>query len=178
MNLQDVRRFGLTTGILAGAMALALAWLALQENGRINSPTAQRLLDGMELDGWLWLGVVLLLVTLGLITSLLYLLQVAPRSFVLGILRQIQCQGCKAVFMIHDTGHRPITHRCPNCARLGVYDGTAPPVGEPPRPEPPKRIIELGLVCQQCSHDFTVTDTGVRPLTVKCPRCKARGKVV
>ncbi len=178
MNLQDVRRFGLTTGALSLAMVIALGWLALHDRGRIDSPTAQRLLDGMQLDGWLWLGVILLLTLFIVFGGLLMMVHSAPRGFARGILRQVQCQDCKAVFMIHDTGHRPITHRCPNCSRLGIYDGTAPPVGEPPRPEPPKRIIELGLVCQDCSHEFTVTDTGVRPLTVKCPKCKARGKVV
>ncbi len=178
MNLGDVRRLAVTATILAGLMLGFLLWLALEYLGVTTSRITMRALDLWSLSTWLWIAVSLFFVILVMVVGFLFFLREAPKGYARGIMRQVQCQRCKAVFAIHDTGHRPITHICPNCKGLGVYDGTAPPVGVAPRPEPAKKIISLGLACESCDFHFDVTDTGARPLRVKCPSCQAKGQVL
>jgi Zn finger protein HypA/HybF involved in hydrogenase expression len=177
VNLGDVRRLMITIGVLGLGTLGWLLFLGLVDNGKIDSNLGTTALENLAIARWLWFGNVAFVITLGFIIYLLYLVKAAPSHFARGIARQVQCQDCKAVFMIHDTGHRPVTHVCPNCQALGVYDGKAPPVGLPPRPETPRRIIDLGLACQTCNHAFNVTDTGARPLQVKCPSCKSHGVI-
>ncbi len=178
MNLGDVRRLAVTATVLAGAVLGFLLWLALETLEVIDHRVPTRALAWWGLGTWLWLGVSFVFLSLITLVIVVFFLRDAPAGFARGIRRQVQCQRCKAVFDIHDTGHRPITHVCPNCKGLGVYDGTAPPVGLPPKPEPAKKIIALGLACETCDFHFDVTDTGARPLRVKCPKCNAKGQVL
>ncbi len=175
MNLGDVRRLLLTASILVTGFVTWLFWLGFAGRNGADGMTARALEIGME--RWLWIGVLSMAIIIVATLVILYLVRVAPRGFARGVLRQVQCQDCKAVFMIHDTGHRPITHVCPNCKALGIYDGKAPAVGHPPRPQAPRRIVDLGLSCQQCEHRFHVTDTGARPLRVRCPACRSDGLI-
>lgn len=178
VNLGDVRRLAITLGVAAVVLTGWLLMLGLQQRGTVDVEAASDALAVFALATWLWIG---LFLTIGLLMALgitLNYLHQAPDDLARGYLRQVQCQHCKAVFLLHDTGHRPIQQQCPNCRYLGVYDGTAPPVGRPPRPEPARKIVELELSCKECRHHFPVTDTGARPLRVQCPRCDAKGRVV
>ncbi len=178
MNLADVRRLAVTAVIATSAALAFLMWLALEALEVTESRLTTRALDLWSLSTWLWIALGLFFFVLVIIVGVLFLLREAPQGYARGIMRQVQCQRCKAVFDIHDTGHRPITHICPNCQGLGIYDGTAPPVGVAPKPEPAKKIIALGLACETCDFHFDVTDTGARPLRVKCPKCNAKGQVL
>ncbi len=178
MNLADARRLAVTATLIAVTIMGFLFWFALETAGVVHSRITARALEWWSLTTWLWIAVSLVVVCLVVLVIVVFMVRQAPRGFARGIVRQVQCQRCKAVFDIHDTGHRPITHICPNCKGLGVYDGTAPPVGAPPKPEPAKKIIALGLACETCDYHFDVTDTGARPLRVKCPKCQAKGQVL
>ncbi len=177
MELSDVRRLSVTTMVLAGGLLAWLLFLFLEDTGRFEWGLPERGLGLMPFSGWMWTTAGLLAVFLGVVGFTTFGVNQAPRGFARGSVRQVQCQDCKAVFFIPDSGKRPLTHLCPSCKALGVYDGEAPPVGTPPTPRPPKEIVELGLTCRTCSHRFMATDTGVRPMRIACPTCKAVGEV-
>lgn len=162
---------------IAAALLLWLVLLNLHDAGLFEWRWPRESLRVFPLAAWMWVGVGLLIVIVTVTGLIVHGVHQAPADYARGAVRQVQCQDCKAVFFIHDTGHRPITHQCPNCKALGVYDGRAPPVGAPPVPEPPKKVISLDLTCQTCQHGFQVTDTGARPLKVTCPNCQAVGSI-
>lgn len=181
MDVRDVRRLSVSSLIVS---ALILGWLFvlwLQERtnqgkgGGVNWGITIDSLDALHFTGWLWAGIgVIAVVMVGLsLTS--FGISRAPPGYAQGSMRQVQCQDCKAVFYVHDMGHRPLTHKCPNCKKLGVYDGKSGVVGTPPKVTAAKTVTELKLNCQSCRHKFPVTDTGVRPLNISCPSCEAKG---
>lgn len=177
MNLGDVRRLSAMNISIAAALLLWLVLLNLHDASLFEWRWPRLALDVFPLAAWMWVGVGMLLVIVTTTGLIVHGVHQAPADFARGSVRQVQCQHCKAVFFIHDTGHRPLTHLCPNCKSLGVYDGTAPPVGLPPVPKKADKVVALDLTCQACQHGFRVTDTGARPLTVTCPNCDSIGKI-
>ncbi|MGB0652586.1 MAG: hypothetical protein ACPGQL_05250 [Thermoplasmatota archaeon] len=175
MQLRDVRRTGLTIAIIAGVALLWLFLLSLQETDRIDFGLTSGALERLTLGWWQWLVAILLSLLVALLIFLLTSVDEAPEGYARGSVRQVQCADCKAVFHLHDSGHRPLMHVCPNCKALGVYDGKAAPVGKPPEAKEPEQLIKLGLTCDRCDHGFDVTDTGQRPLQVTCPNCQSSG---
>jgi hypothetical protein len=121
----------------------------------------------------MWIGAGVLGVLIGLVTLGAFSVSLAGGR---QPTRQVQCQNCRAVFFMPDNGRRPLTHPCPNCKALGVYDGKAPPVGKAPEVKA-ENLRRLPLTCRSCAHKFTALDTGVRPLSVECPNCKAIGEI-
>ncbi len=177
MNLGDVRRLSAMNIALTALLLLWLVMLNLHAASLFEWRWPREALTLFPLAAWMWVGVGLLIVVITSTALIVHGVQQAPTDFARGSVRQVQCQECKAVFFIHDTGHRPLTHICPSCKALGVYDGTAPPVGTPPIPKKPRELVRLDLTCQSCKHGFHVTDTGVRPLRVQCPKCESVGKI-
>ncbi len=163
------------------AMALLLAWLLvlyLSSVGHIRWELAASALRQMPLLTWLALGAGAAALFMIIVALSIFGVPEAPPGMARASLRQVQCQHCKAVFQIRDTGHRPLSHECPSCHRLGIYTGDHAPVGEPPEPTPARTVTQLDLTCRRCRHRFDVTDTGARPLKVKCPACGSRGDIL
>jgi len=40
-----------------------------------------------------------------------------------------------------------------------------------------KKVKKLELECPECAKDFTIKDTGKRPLPIKCPHCGVAGEI-
>ena len=40
-----------------------------------------------------------------------------------------------------------------------------------------QKVRKLELECPECSKDFTIKDTGKRPLPIKCPHCGVAGEI-
>ena len=40
-----------------------------------------------------------------------------------------------------------------------------------------KKVKKLELECPECGKDFTIKDTGKRPLPIKCPHCGVAGEI-
>lgn len=180
-DLSDIRRLTLTGLILGTLLTAWLFFLWLHDAGHFQWAWPEAALDRLTFTSWMFIGgglyvALLILLSLPIITT-----EPTARPGKDGIpaasVRQVQCQHCKAVFNIADRGRRPITRKCPNCKWLGVYDGKTPPIGQPPDPEPVKKVTKLELTCGNCEHKFTVTDTGARPLRVTCPECQAAGAI-
>jgi phage FluMu protein Com len=177
VDLKDVRRLAATAMVLSVAVVVWLVLLHLQREDLFHWGSTEKALARLAFDTWMWLGVGTILVFAGVVAGTVFGVPAGKTGAASAAVRQVQCQDCKAVFFIEDTGRRPLSHRCPSCKTIGVYDGRAPPVGTLPRPEPAKSLVELSLTCRRCSHAFNVTDTGIRPLQVTCPSCKAVGAV-
>ncbi len=170
-----MRRLAITVLLLAVAASLWLGLLWLHVKTRLEASLAASALDVMGLGVWTGLiGGLVLAVTLVLGAAVLAT-DLLPAGWAKGQVRQVQCDECRAVFFIGDTGIRPITHRCPNCRNIGVYDGRADPVGVAPLGS--KDIVKLSLKCRNCAHRFTASDTGFRPLRITCPQCDAVGSM-
>ena len=163
--------------VLSVAIVLWLILLHLQGEELFDWKYTEDALDRLDFNTWMWIGVGVILVFAGVVAGTVYGVPAGKTGSASASVRQVQCQDCKAVFFIQDNGRRPLTHRCPSCKAIGIYDGRAPPVGALPKPEPVKALVELSLTCRRCSHAFNVTDTGVRPLQVSCPNCKAAGTI-
>ncbi len=172
-----MKRLSVTIFILAVLVLVWLSLLWLQDSGNLDWGPTRSSLGMLAVGLWAGIGAGLLAALIGMLVLTLGAVGSAPEGYAEGSVRQVQCAHCKAVFHIHDTGHRPIMHVCPNCDSLGVYDGTAPPVGKPPEPEKPERIVQLELQCQRCNHEFSVTDSGRRPMDVTCPACESIGRL-
>lgn len=177
MDLQDVRRFAMTTMALFVVLVLWVFFLFLHDTGRFEWTWPEAALGWFSLGAWLWTSLGLSAVMVGFLGFMTFGINEAPPGYAKGKLRQVQCQDCKAVFFVLDAGNRPLTHVCPNCKALGVYDGRAPPVGAPPEAIAPEKLIKLALTCEDCSYKFRVTDTGRRPLQVTCPSCQGTGAI-
>ena len=178
MELGDVRRFALTSIL---AIVLLLTWLFflfLQDAGLFEWAWPERALMKLELRAWLGIGAAVAGVFVAVLALVVFGVPDAPASLNRGNVRQVQCQGCMAVFRMRDSGQRPLVHQCPNCRRIGAYDATAPPIGAPPKAKRPEEIVLIDLTCRRCKHRFDVTDTGKRPLTIDCPKCKAVGELL
>jgi len=177
VDLSDLQRLAKTTLFLVVALLAWLVFLALHDAGQFEWTWPERGLSWFGMTAWLWTGAALLALMALALAFMSFGINQAPEGFAKGKLRQVQCQDCKAVFFVHDAGNRPLTHLCPNCKALGVYDGMAPPVGVPPKAIPPEKVVALSLTCHACEHRFNVTDSGVRPLKVACPMCDATGTI-
>lgn len=177
-DINDVRRLTISVLIFAAVEALLLFFLWLHNRAFFEWVVPEAMLGWMQFDIWALLFAVLFIAIGGMVTMLVFSIPIASASgLAKGRLRQVQCQDCKAVFHMADTGERPLMHPCPNCRSMGVYDGQAPPVGRPPKPELAKKVIQLALQCESCAHDFKFTDSGVRPLEVACPECNSSGTI-
>ena len=171
MDLRDVRRLAASALVVGGLVLLWLVFLALDDAGQFDWPWPTRALEALSFAAWTWVCAGVLLILLGLVTLAAFSVKIgAGRQPT----RQVQCQSCRAVFFMPDNGRRPLTHPCPNCKALGVYDGKAPPVGKAPEVKA-QELRRLPLTCRSCANKFSVLDTGVRPLSVECPNCKAVG---
>jgi phage FluMu protein Com len=177
VDVQDVRRISLTAAILAGVTLLWLFFLWLQDAGLWEWFAPRAALGRMPFLGWMWTGAGLFVLLIVVVVLPIFTVPTIAKADHKGRVRQVQCQNCKAVFVLEDTGARPLSHQCPSCKFIGVYTGKAPAVGDAPEPEKPKRIVRLDLTCGNCQHKFPVTDTGTRPLKVTCPDCGAVGNI-
>jgi phage FluMu protein Com len=173
VDLRDVRRLSLSALVVGGAVLLWLLFLSLDDAGLFEWEWPTRALDALALRTWQWLGALVLLALVGLVALSVYSISLAGGRVPT---RQVQCQDCRAVFFIPDNGRRPLTHPCPNCKALGVYDGKSPPVGRAPEVKP-QEMRKLPLTCKSCEHKFSALDTGIRPLSIECPNCKAVGEI-
>lgn len=178
MDLGDVRRFALTSILAIVLLLVWLFFLFLQDAGLFTWAWPEEALEELGLDAWLGIGAAVAGLLLAVLALVVFGVPDTAPGLAKANIRQVQCQACAAVFRMRDPGHRPLTHQCPSCRRIGVYDGKAPPIGEPPRPQRPSGITLLDLTCKRCHHRFDVTDTGKRPLVVDCPKCQAIGELL
>lgn len=168
-----MRRLAVSAFALGAAVVLWLVFLGLDDASLFEWGWPTRALGALRLQTWMWLGAGTLLALVGVVALAAYGVALGGGRTPT---RQVQCQSCRAVFFMPDNGRRPLTHPCPNCKALGVYDGKAPPVGRAPEVKP-RELRRLPLTCRNCENRFSALDTGARPLSVECPRCKAVGEV-
>jgi hypothetical protein len=176
VDVRDVRRLSVSAIVAAFLVLAWLVFLFLHDTGRFKWAWPRAALGQLSMDTWLWVGTGLFVLILAVLGLSLWGVPDNP-ALSRGARRQVQCQGCKAVFFIQDTGKRPITHTCPSCQALGYYDGAQPAIGDPPKAEAPRKMVRLDLTCQRCKHRFTITDTGHRPLNITCKNCHATGEI-
>lgn len=173
MDLRDVRRLAASALVVGGIVLLWLLFLSLDEAELFEWAWPTGALERLSLQAWMWVGAAVLVILIGLVA-------LASFSVSLGAgrqpTRQVQCQNCRAVFFMPDNGRRPLQHSCPNCKALGVYDGKAPTIGKAPEVKA-QELRRLPLTCRSCSHKFSALDTGIRPMSVSCPNCKAVGEI-
>ncbi len=174
MDVRDVRRLASSALVLGAAVVLWEVFLALDDQGKFEWRWPTGALHSLPFGAWTWINLSLLAVLLAAVCAPIYGMTKSAGGR--NPTRQVQCQDCKAVFFMPDNGRRPLTYPCPSCKALGVYDGTAPPIGQAPI-VPPQRIVRVSLSCRSCQARFAATDTGVRPLHVECPSCKAVGVI-
>jgi phage FluMu protein Com len=172
VDLRDVRRLAATALVVGGAVLLWLMFLSLDDAGLFEWGTPTKALGAVDLITWMWLGAATLAVLIGLVTLASYSVNLGGKAAT----RQVQCQNCRAVFFMPDNGRRPLQHPCPNCKALGIYDGKAPAVGKVPEVKA-ESLRRIPLTCRNCTHKFSALDSGVRPLAVECPSCKAIGEI-
>lgn len=174
MDVRDVRRLATSALVIGGAVLLWMLFLALDDAGKLEWRWPTNALGTLGLRTWLWIGAGILALLLGMVAAAVY--GIGTGTTAKTPTRQVQCQDCKAVFFMPDNGRRPLTYPCPSCKALGVYDGKAEPIGQAPVVDLQK-VVRLPLTCRSCQAKFLATDTGVRPLNVECPQCKATGIV-
>jgi phage FluMu protein Com len=173
VDLRDVRRLAVSALVVGGVVLLWLVFLTLDDAALFEWGWPTTALEALSLRTWLWLAIGVLLALVGLVTLSAYSISLGTGKVPS---RQVQCQSCRAVFFMPDNGRRPLTHACPNCKALGVYDGKAPPVGRAPEVKP-QELRRIPLTCRSCEHKFSALDTGIRPLSVQCPNCKSVGEI-
>ena len=122
VDIRDVRRLGVTVLAIGVLLLLFLLALYLQRAGTISWGLARAALARMSLAGWLWTGAAVLVVLLGVLAAMLY--GVPQPSPVAYTKRQVQCQDCKAVFWLTDTGARPAG--CRPSARSRSWSSASP----------------------------------------------------
>jgi len=169
-----VRRLASSCLVLGGALVVWMVLLALDDAGAFDWAWPTKALRTLPFGAWMWICLGLLAALLVAIAAPIYGMTKSAGGKV--PTRQVQCQDCKAVFFMPDNGRRPLTYPCPSCKALGVYEGTAPPIGQAPV-VPAQRIARINLTCRNCQAKFLATDTGLRPLHVECPSCKAVGLI-
>lgn len=168
-----MRRLSVSALVVGAIAMLWLMFLALDHADLFNWGWPTSALDALTLNTWQWLTAGFLLALVGLVTLSAYAVGVGSGRVPT---RQVQCQNCRAVFFMPDNGRRPLTHPCPNCKALGIYDGKAPPIGKAPEVKP-DNLKRIPLTCRNCRNRFSALDTGVRPLSIACPQCKAVGEL-
>ena len=174
MDVRDVRRLATSALVLGAAVVLWMLFLALDHYGEFEWRWPTGALETLPFTAWTWINLLLLGGLLVAVCAPIYGMTKSAGGR--NPTRQVQCQDCKAVFFMPDNGRRPLTYPCPSCKALGVYEGTAAPIGQAPI-VPPQRIARINLTCRSCQARFPATDTGVRPLHVECPSCKAVGVI-
>jgi phage FluMu protein Com len=173
VDLRDVRRLSVSALVAGGLVLVWTMFLSLDAHGLFKWGWPTRALEALSLHTWQWLAAGVLLALVGVVTLSAFGVRVGTGR---SPTRQVQCQNCRAVFFMPDNGRRPLTHPCPNCKALGVYDGKAPPIGKAPEVKP-EEVKRLPLTCRNCRAKFTALDTGIRPLNISCPQCKAVGEL-
>lgn len=169
-----MRRLASSALVLGGATLLWLVFLGLDHTGAFEWAWPTNALHKLGLVAWMWICFSFLAFLLVAVSAPIYGMTKSAGGK--NPTRQVQCQDCKAVFFMPDNGRRPLTYPCPSCKALGVYEGTAPPIGQAPV-VPAHKIARIGLTCRNCQTKFTATDTGLRPLHVTCPSCKQVGLI-
>jgi phage FluMu protein Com len=172
VDVRDVRRLATSALVIGAAVLLWLLFLALDQEGAFEWSWPSDALETLPFIAWMWICFGLLAFLLVAVAAPIYGMSKSPGGKT--PTRQVQCQDCKAVFFMPDNGRRPLTYPCPSCKALGVYDGQAAPIGQAPV-VPAQNIKRVNLTCRSCQTKFLATDTGVRPLHVTCPSCKAVG---
>lgn len=172
--MRDVRRLAASALVVGAAVLLWLFFLALDDAGAFNWAWPSKALATLGFEAWMWICLGLLAFLLAVVGLIVFAIGQGGSGKT--PTRQVQCQDCKAVFFMPDNGRRPLSYPCPSCKALGVYDGKAEPIGVAPVAKP-QNIVRLPLTCRSCATKFTATDTGVRPLNVECPSCKAIGVI-
>lgn len=168
-----MRRLSVSALVVGAFVLLWLMFLSLDSAELFEWGWPTEALEALELTTWMWLGAVVLLALVGLVTLSAYTVSLGSGKMPT---RQVQCQNCRAVFFMPDNGRRPLTHPCPNCKALGIYDGKTPPIGRAPEVKA-QELRRLPLTCRNCQHKFSALDTGIRPLQVECPNCKSIGEL-
>lgn len=176
MDLQDLRRLVVTSLVAAGCVLLWALFLILHDADLFTWALPATALGWFDLLPWMALLLILSLIIVVVVGLLTFAINTAPQGYAAGKMRQVQCQDCKAVFFVHDSGNRPLTQECPNCKALGVYDGKQPPVGTPPKITRPVHE-RVRLSCHVCEHKFSLEDDGRRPLKLTCPNCNSKGQI-
>jgi phage FluMu protein Com len=174
VDVRDVRRLASSALVLGAATLLWLFFLALDDNGIFDWPWPTKALGALGFTAWMWICFTFLTFLLVAVAAPIYGMTKSAGGKV--PTRQVQCQDCRAVFFMPDNGRRPLTYPCPSCKALGVYEGTAPPIGQAPI-VPAQKITRLNLTCRTCNKSFIATDTGLRPLHIECPSCKSIGLI-
>ncbi len=172
MDVRDVRRLTASSLVLGAAMLLWLVFLALDDADAFDWSWPTAALKTLRFEAWMWIGAGVLAFLLAVVGLAVF--GVGQGGAGKAPTRQVQCQDCKAVFFMPDNGRRPLTYPCPSCKALGVYDGKAAPIGTAPI-VPVQKIARISLTCRSCQGKVVATDTGVRPLSIECPSCKAVG---
>lgn len=137
---------------LAGVLVMALGVLLfLQELGYVDIKMFDAMLGWIGIQWWMLILGVLFMVGLFLIAlvvgAIVDPLDALPNQ---GLVRRVQCTSCSAVFQFEDEGKLPVTVSCPNCQRLGYYDGKSAPSGTPPA-----AVRQLKLACPRCDERIT-----------------------
>jgi len=168
-----VRRLAVSALVVGAATVLWLLFLSLDDADLFSWEWPTQALAALSLRTWQWIGASVLLALVGVVALSAYSVSLGAGRVPT---RQVQCQSCHAVFFMPDNGRRPLTHPCPNCKVLGIYDGKAPPVGRAPEVKA-QELRRIPLTCRNCAHRFTALDTGIRPLSIECPNCRAIGEL-
>lgn len=169
-----MRRLAASALVLGAAVLLWLLFLALDDAGSFEWGWPTDALGVFSLPTWMWIGAGVLVFLLIMVATPIFAMTKTAGGKT--PTRQVQCQDCKAVFFMPDNGRRPLSYPCPSCKALGVYEGTAPPIGKAPI-VPQQKIARVNLTCRTCQSRFVFTDTGIRPLHVECPSCKSVGLI-
>src|SRR4051812_13678320 len=119
VDLRDVRRLSVSAFVVGVAAVLWLVFLGLDDADLFNWPWPTGALQSLSLRTWQWVGAGVLLALVGLVSLSAYSVSVGSGRVPT---RQVQCQNCRAVFFMPDNGRRPLTHPCPNCKVMGIYD--------------------------------------------------------
>lgn len=167
-----MRRLTASSLVLGVATLLWLLFLALDDADAFNWGWPTAALESLRFEVWMWIGAGVLAFLLAVVGLTVF--GIGQGGTGKAPTRQVQCQDCKAVFFMPDNGRRPLTYPCPSCKALGVYDGKADPIGAAPI-VPAQKIARISLTCRSCQSKVVATDTGVRPLSIECPTCKAVG---
>src|ERR1041384_6114955 len=120
VDLRDVRRLAVSSLVVGVAALLWLLFLSLDAAGLFSWEWPTTALRSLTLQTWMWIGASVLLALVALVSLSAYSVSLGAGRVPT---RQVQCQNCHAVFFMPDNGRRPLTHPCPNCKRLGIYDG-------------------------------------------------------
>jgi parallel beta-helix repeat protein len=75
----------------------------------------------------------------------------------------IKCPKCTELFIVQDTGQRPLKTKCPNCGAKGMIRGTA---------LKPGKEEKVNIKCPKCSRIFKISGD---EKYFECPKCHTKG---